>query len=165
MWNLLIIVFVITVAICDVWRRKIPKVLTATGFFAGLLFHWLNGDGLSALGTAALGLIVGVALFSLGALGGGDVKLVGALGAMLGFGSWVRAMELTIYIAAGMAVIQVIRHRALRKTVSNMGSILAGLFTHGWKAHPSLHVNNPNLIRSPFGLAVALGTVIAISWP
>jgi prepilin peptidase CpaA len=165
MWNLFIIVFVVVAAVCDLWWKKIPKILTVTGFFAGLIFHWFHGNALSAIGAALLGLVVGVALFSLGAIGGGDVKLISALGAMLGFEYWARAMELAVFVAAGMAVIQVIRHRAVRQTVRNMGAILAGLLTNGWRAHPTIHVNNPSLIRSPFGLAAAIGTVIATWWP
>ena len=165
MWNLVIIAFVVTAAVSDLWRRKIPKVLTVTGFFAGLIFHALHGDLQTALGAALLGFIIGVAMFSLGAIGGGDVKLITALGAMLGFGPWARAMELAIFVAAGMAVIQVIRHRAVRQTVKNMGSILARLFASGWGAHPTIHVGNSGLIRSPFGLAAAMGTIVAIWKP
>jgi len=165
MWNLFIVVFVVAAAVYDIWRGKIPKAVTITGFFAGLVFQWFQGNVLSAIGTALLGLLIGVALFSLGAIGGGDVKLVGALGAMLGFWVWVRAMEVAIFVAAGMAVIQVIRHRAVRQTFRNMGSIVAGLFTKGWSAHPTINVSNQSLIRSPFGLAAAIGTVVAIWRP
>ncbi len=162
MWNMAILVFVVTAAICDVGWKKIPKALTVTGLIAGLIFHWFHGDALSAAGTALIGFVVGVALFSLGAIGGGDLKLIGALGAMLGFALWVRAMEMAIYMAAAMAVIQVIRHQAVRQTVSNMCVIVRWLFTSGWRAHPTINVNNPSLIRSPFGLSVAIGTAIAI---
>jgi len=164
MWNLIIVAFLIAVAVSDIWRRKIPKILTVGGFLGGLIFHTFHGNQLSALGAAGLGFVLGLALFALGAIGGGDVKLIASLGAMLGFGLWARAMEMTIYVAAGMAIIQVIRHRAVRQTVRNMAAILAGLFTNGWRTHPTIHVNNPSLIRSPFGLAAAIGTVIAM-WP
>ena len=39
MWNIVIIAFVVTAAASDLWARKIPRWLTVTGFFAGLLFH------------------------------------------------------------------------------------------------------------------------------
>jgi prepilin peptidase CpaA len=165
MWNLFIIAFMVAVAICDLRSRKIPKILTVSGFFVGLIFQWFNGNALSALGTALLGFVVGLALFLLGAIGGGDVKLICALGAMLGFAPWARAMQLAIFIAAGTAVIQAIRHRAVRQTLENMRSIIAALFTSGWKQHPTIHVNNSSLIRSPFGLSAAIGTVIVIWKP
>jgi prepilin peptidase CpaA len=162
MWNLVIIAFAVTAAVADVWRRKIPPTLTISGFIAGLAFHAFHGDFLSALATAGLGFAIGLALFSLGAIGGGDVKLITALGAMMGFSTWALAMEVSIFVAAGMAIIQVVRHHAVRETLHNTGAILSGLFHSGLRAHPVVNVANANMIRSPYGLAAAIGTVVAV---
>ncbi|HET8667628.1 MAG TPA: A24 family peptidase [Terriglobales bacterium] len=161
-WNIAVMAFAITAAIVDVQTRKIPRVLTVTGFIAGLLYHAVRGGFVNALAAAAIGFVVGMALFSLGAIGGGDVKLVAALGAMLGFHTWVRAMEFAIFAAGIMALIQIIRHKAVRQTFRNIGAILRGFFTSGLRAHPVVNVQNTALIRSPFGLAAAMGTVAAL---
>ncbi|MGH9172892.1 MAG: A24 family peptidase [Vicinamibacterales bacterium] len=71
----------------DLSTRRIPNVLT---FGAALLAFVTHGslDGWSALGMSLGGWAVGVAfffpLFALGGMGGGDVKLLGAIGAWLG---------------------------------------------------------------------------------
>lgn len=161
-WKLAVIAFVVTVAIADLRWRRIPRSLTVPAFFAGLVYQWSAGRLLDALAAAALGFAVGMALYALGAIAGGDAKLLPALGALLGFGLWTRAMELAIFAAAVMAILQVVRHRALRQTMHNMGEILSSLLRFGCREHAVLNVRNPSLIRSPFGVAAAVGTVIAL---
>lgn len=74
--------------VCDLRSREIPNVFsmcllllasTSTGL------HWSRVNWLSALAGLGLGLAVGVALFWMGGFGGGDVKLMGSLGAVLGW--------------------------------------------------------------------------------
>lgn len=161
-WNVAVMVFAVTAAFIDVRTRKIPRALTVAGFIAGLLYHFFHRDLLTAVVAAAIGFVIGLALFSLGAIGGGDVKLVTALGAMLGFRTWVKAMEFAIFAAAILAIIQIIRNRAVRQTLSNIGAILRGFGTSGMQAHPVVNVRNAALIRSPFGLAAAVGTIAAL---
>ncbi len=161
-WKLAVVAFVITVAIADVRWRKIPRSLTVPAFCAGLIYHWATGLFFNALGAAALGFAVGMALFTLGAIAGGDVKLLTALGALLGFGVWTHAMDLAIFAAAAMALVQVVRHGAVRQTLHNMAEIVRSLFRTGLREHAVLNVGNSSMIRSPFGLAAAIGTVIAV---
>jgi prepilin peptidase CpaA len=73
--------------VSDLWRRSVPDWLTAAGVAAGALLHGVH-SGWSGLGLAAAGAALGFALllpFALkGAMGGGDIKLMAAFGAMLG---------------------------------------------------------------------------------
>src|ERR1700722_9024389 len=67
--------------------RRIPNWLTVPGFVVGVAIHmWFGGwrGGLLALEGAGLGLLVLLPLVFLRALGAGDWKLMGALGAFLG---------------------------------------------------------------------------------
>ncbi|HWR37109.1 MAG TPA: A24 family peptidase [Clostridia bacterium] len=162
MWKAIVITFAITAAFSDLRWRKIPRVLTVGGFVAGLVYHGINGGFLSALGAAIVGFGIGIALFSLGAIGGGDVKLIAALGAMLGFPSWSYAMLVSILAAGLIALVQVIRLRVLRRTLHNMAEILRSFYKAGLRQHPDLNVSNPSMVRSPFGVAAALGTVAAV---
>jgi prepilin peptidase CpaA len=162
MWNVFVIAFVVAAAVGDVLWSKIPRSLTVAGFFSGLAHHALHRDLISALLAAAVGLTAGMLLFQMGAIGGGDVKLITALGAMLGLNTWLTAMYAAVLVAAVMAVIQILRRRALRQTLQNMKSIMSGIGQTGLQAHPFLHVRNPALLRSPFGVAAAVGTLIAV---
>lgn len=71
----------------DIKQRKIPNLLTLTAAVSGILFHFINGSG-QGISYGAEGLLLGTALlfipFLMGGMGGGDVKLLAALGSWLG---------------------------------------------------------------------------------
>lgn len=73
--------------VCDLRSRTIPDwvpgAILAWGILATAL-GWSSVSWLGVLGGIMLGLLVGLPLFAAGAFGGGDVKLVAALGAALG---------------------------------------------------------------------------------
>jgi prepilin peptidase CpaA len=157
-----ILAFVVTAALADIWWRKIPNGLTVFGLIAGLSFHLVRGGFLSSLTASVIGFAVGITFFHLGAIGGGDVKLITALGALLGTRDWLLAMELAILVAGLVALLQVVRRRALRQTLHNMIEIARGLGSRGLQRHPEIHIGNPMTFRAPFGFAAAIGTVIAL---
>lgn len=165
MWAAIILAFVGTAAVSDVLRHTIPRWLTVAAFLLGLGVHWYKGGFFDSLAAAVIAFGIGVAFFSLGAIGGGDVKLITALGAMLGLDAWLTAMEGTILAAGVIAFIQVVRRKAVRQTFRNIWNLLKGFVTRGLREHPEITVKNKALIRSPFAAAVALGTAFAIYSP
>ncbi len=162
LWDITIIAFVTTAAAADLQWKKIPRVLTLSGLVAGVAVHWYRGDIASSLAAALLGFAVGLALFSLGAIGGGDVKLITALGAMLALKPWAMAMYVAILTAAVIAIVQIIRRRAVWQVLINLSELFRHFLNKGFKPHPTLNVKNPATIRSPFGVAAAIGTVFAV---
>ena len=136
LWHAFVIAFVVTCAIGDARWRKIPRAFTTGGVIAGLAFHLWSGGLASAAAAAFLGFAVGLAFFQLGAIGGGDVKL--------------------------MAVAQIFQRGAWRQTLENMREIVRALRAQGLRAHPVLHVKNAAMIRAPFGVAAACGTLFAL---
>jgi len=154
--------FVLVAAICDLRTRTIPPALTMFGLAFGLLFHFIIGGLFSAFLASVIGFAAGLALFHIGAIGGGDVKLVTALGALLGLPHWILAMQVAILAAAVMAFIQVTRMRIFRRTCRNVIEILKSLYISGFRAHPTINVNDLSTVRSPFGVAAAIGTVLVM---
>ena len=165
MWNVFVLVFSLMAALSDVRWGKMPRALPVLGIIAGLAFHAWRGELVSALVASFVGFGLGLTFFRLGAIGGGDVKLITALGALLGFQSWVVAMEAAWLVAGMIALVQIARRRALRQTLRNMGEILRGLRHNGLVAHPVINVRNQAMIRAPFGVAAAVGTLIAVIRP
>jgi prepilin peptidase CpaA len=165
-WYTLVVAFVLTAATGDVRWRKIPRAFTAAGFAAGLLFHLVYGGITSAALGAFLAFAVSLTLFQLGAIGGGDVKLIVALGAMHGLKQWLFAMEVAVLTAGAIALMQAIQRRVLWQTIRNIGESLRWMATSGVRTHPAINVNNPAMLRAPFGVSAAFGTVIAVlaSW-
>jgi len=58
--------------------------------------------------------------------------------------------------------VQIIRRGAVVQTLRNVVTILKTWFTSGLRAHPVINVRNECLIRSPFAVAAAVGTLCAL---
>ena len=71
----------------DVWKFKVPNVLTFPLAFSGILFHTLI-SGTTGLASSLVGVLFALVVLSLffliGAIGAGDVKLLCGVGAWLG---------------------------------------------------------------------------------
>lgn len=81
------LILVSTAAVWDFRQNRIPNWLTLSAIPAGILWNtWVGGfSGLQmSLGGFAVGFGILFILFATGGGGGGDVKLMGALGAWVG---------------------------------------------------------------------------------
>ena len=162
-----VIALAIGLAACvtDVRTRRIPNSLTFGAAALGLAFHAVVG-GLAGLGMAALGWVVGVALFlpffMLRGMGGGDVKLLGALGAWLGPAA---AFWLAIYatLAGGvMAVGFSLARGYLTTALRNLGRLLAYWAVVGPRPMPALTLERSDAPRLAFAVPMFIGTVVTI---
>jgi prepilin peptidase CpaA len=164
-WNAVVLAFALTAALGDARWRKIPRALTTAGLLAGLAFHIYTHDFFSSLAACLIAFAIGITFFQLGAIGGGDVKLITALGAMLGLNRWLFAMEVAVFVAAALAIVQAARRGLLKQTFLNIVETLRWVLSRGVQAHPVINVTNSAMLRAPFGVAAALGTLVAVIRP
>lgn len=153
---------------CDVRERRIPNVLTVGGLLLALVIGGVQAGlaGLAAAAVgAALGLLVGLPVFLLGGLGGGDVKLLAAVGAFLGPGRLPLAL-LAIALTGGvMAAVEVVRRGAVRQTVLNLWAIIMSIGPRSfgrWRTRESggaLTVDAASAVTIPYAVAIAIGSV------
>ena len=126
---------------------------------------WRRGLLWQAAGMASLLLGVGLGLglllpfVLLRSLGGGDWKLVGALGAFLGPPRLIAVLLVAVLVAGVMALILVIWKRRIDQTLRNLGHMLAAFFTLHLPG-PELSLDNPESLKVPFGVAVALAVIL-----
>lgn len=164
------LVLTLNAAWIDGKSRRIPNWLTVSGFVLGLMLHLLFGGwrgGVTALEGAGLGLLVLLPLVLLRALGAGDWKLMGALGAFVGPVMLWFVLLASVLVAGAMAVVQIVLAGRVRETFRSVGLLIMGWFTFGFRAHPEISIDNPDALKLPFGVAAALGTFIcfvAANW-
>ena len=145
------------------WRsRRIPNWLTVPALLLGIAANSLalgwSGAKESLLG-AGLGLGLLLPFVLIRSLGGGDWKLVGALGAFLGPPRLIAVLVVTIFVAGAMAVVLVVWKRRVGHTLRNLGRMLAALFTLHLPG-PEVSLDNPESLKVPFGVAVAVAVVL-----
>jgi prepilin peptidase CpaA len=144
----------------DVRSRRIPNWLTAVIACAGLLMAAGGISGLT-LGQAALGLAVGLLLMlpghALGATGAGDVKLMAAVGTILGPATVLTAFLATAVAGGVFAVIVALRRGRLHATLDGTRQLIASP-TQGKHTIESAG----RLNRFAYGPAIAVGTLVAV---
>ncbi len=147
----------------DLKRQRIPNTLTLAGLLLGLFWHGVAGGwpglavALEGIGVAALTLLFWLAR----SLGAGDVKLLGAVGALMGplFLMWT--LLGTIFAGAILAVATALARGALRGTAANVLLALPLMQTVGVGAGLSGLAAVSRAGRMPLAPAIALGAVFA----
>jgi prepilin peptidase CpaA len=155
-------------ALACVWDLKsarIPNWLTFTGAAAAILFHAVAPQG-QGVGAALIGLLLGLAiflpLFALRAMGAGDVKLLAALGAWIGWGPvfWV-AMYASV--AGGvLALIVMLARGHFWKGLQNIRTLLTFWMISGIKPLPSVSLDDPHAVRLPYAVPIAVGLMVTL---
>jgi len=126
---LLVTAVLVVITLVDLEVRRIPNALSlALMLWTLVQVLWL---GRPTLAAAALGMLVGGALFVLialverGAMGPGDVKLAAALGALLAYPLILHALFWGVLAAAGAALVLLVTRRAGRKDTMAYSPYLA----------------------------------------
>jgi prepilin peptidase CpaA len=149
----------VAAVVTDVRTRRIPNWLTGAIFGAG--FGIAFGGGAVTPAQAALGMLAGFLLMLpghlIGATGAGDVKLMAAIGTVVGPGLIVRAFLYTA-VAGGIFAVAVAARRGL------LADTLHGttrLVTAPSAARQAIEAPS-RANRFAYGPAIAVGTFIAM---
>lgn len=178
--KVVLLVTVIIAATYDIKEKRIPNALTFPTIIIGIILNIIF-NGFQGLSFSIIGFFTGMALFfipfALGAMGAGDVKLMGAIGSLMG---WRFAVIVTLFSAiAGLFVVivyliyqkklfyllkkyfllfarPIIQFLALSLKSKKLDQIHKNLFLEKHESHTEkLYV--------PYGVAIALGTLFTLS--
>jgi prepilin peptidase CpaA len=153
-------------AIVDIFTRRIPNWLTVPGICLGLGLNMAYA-GLEGLVQALLGMSAGFFLlffvYLLGGMGAGDVKLLSAVGAFVG-PTLVFYSFIWMALSGGvLAVFLILHKRAFSQTFANLKSLLFSWLFRNPEPGAAISLQNPSLLKLPYGVAIAIGTVLGLS--
>jgi prepilin peptidase CpaA len=162
----LLIVLILSAAITDLLRKKIYNFQTYPAMIAGLILGFLYGGLNGALENAA-GLAAGIAIlfvfFIIGGLGAGDVKLLGAIGALKGAQFVIWTMFYTGLVGGAVALAVIVWKGTYRQTWMNFSILIR---------HPLMFMRSPDSSRTladkqalqylPYGLVISIGCLWAL---
>jgi prepilin peptidase CpaA len=145
----------------DYRSRRIPNVLTVTGLAAALLLRAVVGPDaiLDGLVGALLAFVLTLPLIVLGVMGGGDAKLLIAIGAFMGPRHFLTAATLIAIIGGMMAVVDAGRRGVLLPVLYNCGQIMKHWATFGRRG-ANRSFASVGALTIPYGLAIAAGALL-----
>ena len=145
--------------VVDLRTRRIPNVLTGAMASVGLGLAAAGFSGMS-VGAALLGSCVGLVLMlpghALGATGAGDVKLMAAVGSLLGPRVVVKAFLFTAVAGGALAMFVAMRRRRLGTTMAGTARMIAA------PADAKREIEaGPPASRFAYAPAIAVGSLLA----
>ncbi|MEB3221638.1 MAG: A24 family peptidase [Candidatus Sericytochromatia bacterium] len=165
-WQFGLVGILAVALVTDLKARKIYNWLTFPGMAAGLLVSgWLGG--LAGLQGSLVGLLAGSAVFLVGFLmgqmGAGDVKLMAAVGAWLGWPAAIAAVLYVAFIGGVIAIVLAARHGTLLQLFRNVYWYFVGLVVPGGKASAAL--TRSAAPAFPYGVSIVAGACLALLFP
>ena len=145
----------------DYRSRRIPNAITISGLAAALLLRAVVGPEaiIEGLVGALLAFVLTLPLLMLGVIGGGDVKLLIAIGAFMGPRHFLWAAVLIAIIGGMMAVIDAGRRGALLPVLFNCGQIMKHWATFGRRG-ANRSFSSVGAMTIPYGVAIAAGALL-----
>lgn len=149
---------------CDLSVRRIPNAVTFSMVLVALILHtWLGQwEGLMfSLAGLFAGLLCFLPLYIFAAMGAGDVKLLTAVGAVIGAKLVFVAAVMTVIAGGVIALVYIALRGGLPAMVKRYISMFGLLAARQPQYIPPAPGEAAGL-RFPYALAIASGTVLAI---
>jgi len=152
----------------DFRERRLPNWLTLGGAVVALcyrLFFGVPGSFLSGFVAACVAGFFLLIPFLLRGAGGGDVKMLFASGAIVG---WVGLVPLLVYMSLAGVLIGIVMLVKGKLDISRLRHLFRCCFD--WRydrlaGKAALPARESELVRIPFAAAIAIGLLASYAWP
>jgi prepilin peptidase CpaA len=167
MFTEIILILALTVSLyTDLRKRKIYNIVSLPTIVIAISYYTMNlsWDGFLFSGK---GLLVGLSVllipYLLGGMGAGDVKLMTAIGALMGPSFVFYSFIYTALIGGAIAILLIIKERGFWRPLKNF--IFNVTFLRGNLGSIILEKKEQSFsISFPYGVAIVLGTLSTLIW-
>jgi len=164
--------------VSDLRERRIPNTLVLIGILSGFLLHSLLPEGngflsrwpgslgfLGSLQGLAIGAGAMFPIYFLRAMGAGDVKLMAAVGAILGADDVIPAVIGTCLAGGVVSLLVAVAGGSAGQLFRNVYYMVhVTLLKFALPGRPSIEPPLQSVGSAPYAVAVALGTLSGMLW-
>ncbi|MEO2073798.1 MAG: prepilin peptidase [Bacillus sp. (in: firmicutes)] len=159
--TLVLIISIIT----DLRSRKILNIVTIPSILIGLVYYLFTG-GIEGFIYSGKGFLVGAGLllipYLLGGMGAGDVKLMAAIGALMGTGFVLYSFIYTALIGGVIALFLILKTRGVKNSIKTVFFQVATFRSN--LGEITIQNEKTGSISFPYGVAIVLGTFTTLIW-
>ena len=159
-------VFVVTCCVVDVRTRRIPNAISGPAVVAGVILNTMS-YGLPGLGWSLAGVAVIVAIllapFALGGLGGGDVKMMAAVGAFLGPRLALYGLLVGMILGGIVMMVHLARIGRLAEKIGALRTMVVNAALLRSVDPLRMAANDPVAISLPYSVPLGLGAAVVVA--
>ena len=167
--------FCVVAAYIDGTQLKVPNAITFPMIIAGWLYsafaYGMAGDGwymglLWSIAGTAVGLACLCPFYAIGGMGGGDVKMLAAVGAWVHSSITISAFFLSAFIGGLMAVLMIVFSKSATKHYYQFFGILNEIVAvkDPDKLSEIAAARKHTMRLLPYGIPIAIGTILHFAW-
>jgi prepilin peptidase CpaA len=159
------VAFVATCWLTDVKTRQIPNLLSGSALIVGLILNlaFFGRWGLmNSVAGAFVAFCVLIGPFALGGIGGGDVKMMGAIGALLGPLLVLNALAVGLILGGVVMMVHLAGLGRLREKLMSTLRMFMGAWSEKSLVPLRLSDEDVAAVTLPYSVPLGLGTVAVL---
>jgi prepilin peptidase CpaA len=154
--------FITLCIIFDIRTRRIPNQLSGPAMLAGLLLNgwYFGGPGLVTSFSGFAAIVVALLwAFALGGIGGGDVKMMAAIGALFGPRLALSSLALGVLLGGVIMLVHLARKGRLHEKLGSIRTMITASVLTRSTSPLKVSAADPEAISLPYSVPLGLGTV------
>ena len=165
--QVVLLLVVIVAGVYDYRYRRIPNWSVLVGLIFGFALNMFLAPSaweglLTSLKGMGVAFLIYFPMYILRGMGAGDVKLMAAIGSIVGFANWIGIFLITAILGGVVAVLLLLSRHRLQHGLANVGFLISQLlvFRAPYAHREELDIKSEKSMKLPHGVVIAWGSVL-----